>query len=103
METNDIAKVDFVPGDWMKMEGPGFTIYGKVTARDPKDGQVRMITSTVYDKSRGPRDSSNEIRFVKINKECVPQRARLNVLNRISHPAVPNFQDPPPYPGLGLT
>ena len=86
-----VMKNDFAPNDWIKMVGPGFDIYGKVVARDPKDGQIRIITSTIYNKKMGPENPSNEIRFVRINKEEVPQRARLNVLNRISNPRA----DPP--------
>lgn len=85
------------PGDWILLAGPNFDIYGKVTGRNKQNGQLRIMTSTVY--HRAPRNDkpSNEIRFVKIGKDDVPKRSRLYILSRIEHP--PEGADTDPDPG----
>ena len=86
---------DFTPGDWVKMDGVGFVIYGKVTICG-SDGEMRIITSTVVDNRVELQTPVCEMRLVKIEQEEVPQRARLWILSRVSHP--PKGPDANPDP-----
>jgi len=80
------TKHNIIPGDWVKMAGIGFDIYGKVIYRDFESGQIRIITSSVMNNRSKPKSSPDDMNLVKIDVKEVPQRARLWILSRISNP-----------------
>jgi len=89
-----IVRNDLVKGDWIKMEGTGFVIYGKVTHRDPESGELQIITSSIANNVNGIAKPSQEMELVKIDQKEVPQRARLWILSRISNPPKGPDADP---------
>lgn len=78
-----LMKQDLVPGDWVKMAGPGFIIYGKITMRGP-DGEVNMVTSSIVNNAE--IKETMEMRVEKVDQADVPPRARMWILARISQP-----------------
>ena len=81
-----VLKSNLMPGDWVKMAGIGFDIYGKVTNRDPQSKQIQIVTSTVVGDRSKIQALSVEMHLEKINMKDVPQKALLWILERIRNP-----------------
>jgi hypothetical protein len=79
-------KNNLVPGDWVKMPGNGFVIYGKVIECGSKNDEIRIVTSSVIGDRPKMMGSRIDMRLEKIDQKDVPDRARLWILARISHP-----------------
>lgn len=87
-----------VIGDWVKLVGNGFIIYGKVVGHDLKEDQVRIITSTFIQGK--PKATENQLNVVKIDVKEVPDRARMMILARISQKDMMENQSKPPPANL---
>jgi hypothetical protein len=74
-------------GDWVRLTGLNYTIYGKVTNRSPETGEMQIITS-IPERTKS-ECASGEMNIVKVDREEVPKKARLWILSREEQPTPP--------------
>jgi hypothetical protein len=96
MEEHLPIKSDLTHGDWVKLSGQGWAIYGKVTVCSDS-GQVKIVTSTLINNPKDLKPSGGELQIVKIAATEVPKKAKMWILARISRTDEPVISPTPAH------
>jgi hypothetical protein len=73
--------IGLTPGDWIQLDGEGFTVYGKVISNN-SEGEANIITSSVVPDKTKLRKSAFSLRTIE--EKSVPGGAHAWILKRIS-------------------